>query len=101
MKLYIVGPMRGYDNHNFPESHKYAKVLRAAGHEVFNPAEEQGPLPIREALGLDLAWIVEHAEGVVTLPGWEDSKGALVEVCAATAIGIPVWDISDFVKRPK
>ena len=101
MRLYLAGPMRGYPEFNFPAFHQGAALLRAAGHEVFNPAEhtEENGLDgselagLRVLLGADLAWITGHAEAVVVLPGWEKSLGATAETATARALGLPVWEI--------
>jgi hypothetical protein len=90
MKIYIAGPMRGYPDLNFPAFNDTAANLRAQGHEVFNPAE-QGDIPIREALAVDLQWICLHAEAVALLPGWEASSGAQAEAATADAVGIPTF----------
>src|ERR1035437_975975 len=101
MKLYLAGPMRGIPQFNFPAFHAAEAVLQAQGHEVFSPARAderrhgaefslQSPdgditkaaeagFSLRAALGEDLDWIWEHAEGVAFLPGWEKSTGAKAE----------------------
>lgn len=111
MKIYMSGPMRGITAFNFPAFDKAARQLREQGHTVFSPADadrQRGfePAPdstgnetdgfnLREALGADLAWIIEHADAVVTLDGWHNSKGALAEVATARALGLPVWPHND------
>ena len=114
MKLYLAGPMRGIPEFNFPAFHKAAAELRAAGHEVFSPAErdierhggvdiskdnakgDEGEAAakhgfnLRVALGEDLEWICKHAEGIALLPGWENSKGATAEYATAIALGLKV-----------
>ena len=40
MQLYLAGPMRSIKDFNFPAFNAAAAKLRAAGHEVFNPAEK-------------------------------------------------------------
>lgn len=39
-RVYIAGPMTGLPDFNFPAFHAAAAAWRAAGWEVFNPAEE-------------------------------------------------------------
>jgi hypothetical protein len=113
MKIYLAGPMRGYAHFNFPAFHAAAAKLRAAGHEVFSPAEKDidhhgedisaGNLDgceikaaadhgfsLRRALGDDLAWICAHAEAIALLPGWGASKGANAERAAAIALGLEI-----------
>lgn len=113
MKTYLGGPMRGIHAFNFPAFHAAAAKLRAEGHEVFSPAEKDNErhgadiskgnetgdeeqaarehgFSLREALGVDLAWICQHADAVALLPGWSSSKGATAERAAALALGLEV-----------
>lgn len=109
MRVYLAGPMSGIPHFNYPAFHAAAAELRAAGHEVFNPAEhdietygkdisnpdgsaeqaaaEHG-FDRRAALKVDLSWICEHAEAIALLPGWEKSSGARAEWALASAIGL-------------
>ena len=119
MKIYVAGPMRGIPEFNFPAFNAATAQLRAAGHEVFNPAEKdnerhgtdisKGNLTgceevaakehgfnLREALGLDLAWICAEADAVAMLPGWEKSKGATAEHATAVALGLTVLGLDAF-----
>lgn len=113
MKIYLAGPMRGYPEFNFPAFRAAAKKLRAEGHTVFNPAERdterhgtdiskgnkhgsieeaavQHGFSLRVALGEDLDWICEHAEGIALLPGWEKSSGANAEWSTAKALSLEI-----------
>lgn len=117
-KLYLAGPMRGILEFNFPAFHAAAARLRAEGFEVFSPAEkdnerhgtdiskgnmtgdetiatQQHGFNLREALGLDLAYICAEADGVALLPGWENSKGARAERAAAEALGLEIIVLSE------
>lgn len=38
MKVYLAGPMRGKEDHNFPAFHFAAAKPREQGYEVFSPA---------------------------------------------------------------
>lgn len=113
MKVYLAGPMRGIPEFNFPLFRKAAVELRKRGYDVFSPAEaderrhgkdisagnasgcekqaaaEHG-FNLREALGIDLAWICAEAEAIALLPGWEASKGACAELATAKALGLNV-----------
>jgi hypothetical protein len=112
MKVYCAAPMRGYPEHNHPAIHDAVRQLRAAGHEVFSPAEQDlgngkdprdgeaygnDPAYLRQALAVDLAWILGCADAVAVLPGWERSKGAQAEVHTALAAGIPVCCLAEFL----
>lgn len=96
MKLYVAGPMRGYPEHNYPAFFEAAGKIRTAGHVVYNPAEHDAGA-LRANLASDLAWIGLVADGIVLLPGWESSLGANAEVALARAIGIPVWELDNFL----
>lgn len=105
MRVYVAGPMTGLPDYNFPAFDRAAAHLRALGHTVFNPAEndrdngfdatglagheaaEHG-FNLRETLKQDLSWICDHAEALAVLPGWHRSKGALTETALATALGL-------------
>lgn len=117
MKLYLAGPMQGIPHFNFPLFNEIAARLRAVGHEVFNPAEkdierhggidiskgnETGNIvqsvtdhefSLRDALAEDLHYICQHADGIVLLPGWEQSNGAFAEWATARALA-KVYDFT-------
>ena len=123
MKIYVAGPMRGIPEFNYPAFHAATAELRAAGHEVFNPAErdiavhgidisqgnetgcneqaarEHG-FDLRTALHDDLVFITKHADAIALLPGWENSKGTQAELATAHAIGLIVFEIADGIIPP-
>ncbi len=116
MKIYLSGPMSGYDNYNFPAFDYAADKLRAEGHIVFSPADndrtygltgETGkPFPpgitARTLLKDDCSWICDHAEMVVMLPvGWEKSPGANCERFLAKAIGMLVAELGRSYHPPQ
>lgn len=90
MRIYLSGPMSGLTDPS-PAFHAYAAQLRAAGHEVVNPAD-LNPEPgktwhdclrtdIRELCGCD---------ALALLPGWERSAGANLELHLAHRLGMEV-----------
>lgn len=101
MKVYLAGPMSGIPDFNFPAFIIAAKQLREQGHHVFNPAEAdiekwgsmaeiKAKATYRECLRTDLNWILDHAEAIALLPGWEKSKGVAAELALARALGLEV-----------
>jgi hypothetical protein len=101
MKVYLAGPMTGLPEYNFPAFMAAAARLRAIGHHVFNPAEAdlekwgnmaeiEAKATYRECLRTDLNWILDHAEAIALLPGWEKSKGVAAELALSKALGLEV-----------
>lgn len=94
MKLYLAGPMTGIEDFNFPAFSAAAAELRALGHEVINPAENDDGDTTREwayYMRKDLAHVLS-VDAVAVLPGWQGSRGARLEVHVARALGLPILD---------
>lgn len=92
MRLYLAGPMTGYPGMNYQAFHDAAAKLRAMGHFVCSPAELNPPdRTYRQALPNDLTWIFNHAEGIVYLDGWEESRGCAVEHALARCLELPEY----------
>jgi len=91
MRVYIAGPMTGYPEYNFPSFRDAAQALAGFGHEPLNPARRP-PVDGKtwaDYLRPDLADLLT-AEGVAVLPGWECSRGAVLEVHVAHALDLIV-----------
>lgn len=89
MTLYLSGPMTGRLDWNYPAFHAAAKRLRAAGHVVFNPAENfdgETHHPRHVYVRMDLRAVLD-ADAVAVLPGWFESAGARLEVAVARECG--------------
>ena len=96
--IYLSGPMSGLPECNYPAFHAAAARLRALGYRVENPAENPTPacggtwegwmrLALRQMLDCDaVAW----------LPGWMDSRGALLECQLALQLGMPWRAVDDW-----
>ncbi len=69
--------------------------LRDMGFEVINPAEaffRRTDLPRPFYLRNDIESILK-ANAFIQMPGWEDSKGAVLERQIAVELGLPIWDL--------
>lgn len=99
-RLYVSGPMTGLPEHNFPAFRAAAAELRAAGYEVEDPAEKgivEG-WEWEDYLRYDLRALMDCA-GVALLPGFENSRGAQLELYVATALGMEQAPVNAWVVR--
>lgn len=97
-RVYVLGPMTGYDDHNRPAFREATTLLRAVGVRVISPDELDERDPAEgttwaDYLARDLAW-VSRCEAGVALPGWRLSKGAALETCVLNTLGRPVYGLS-------
>lgn len=88
-KVYIAGPMTGYEQNNYPAFFEAAELLKQTGLEPINPAANPKCDSWQDYMKHSLKQVVD-ADMVVTLDGWESSRGASLEVFIATQLGIPV-----------
>ncbi len=104
MRIYISGPMRGIEEYNFPAFEDVYWRLKTLDHQVHNPADndiwdEVNPIA---AMNFDLSLVLNWAEAVYVLPGWEESNGARAEVFTALWRGIPIYEdvnkAGDFIR---
>ena len=91
IRVYISGPMTGLPNLNFPAFNAAAEVLRVNGFDPVNPVDIN-PDPNAtwvECLRNDIAAVCT-CDAVALLPGWENSRGAHLEVQVAHALGLKI-----------
>ena len=101
MKIHISGPMTGRAAYNAASFAKVRDKLQAAGHETFSPPHDiPASTGYRHAMHVNLAWICEAADALISLPDWKESPGARAERFTALACGIPVWTW-DFEEPPQ
>ncbi len=101
MKVYIAGPMRGIAKYNYPAFNEAAKMLRANGHEVVNPAEVSSRYADPDTIANNAALLrllmdyelelLRSCDAVCLLDGWLNSEGACAEVSFAVKLGKPTW----------
>ena len=116
MKIYIAGPMSGVENFNFPLFFETEEKLKELGYEVINPAHNDGET-LEEALAMagtpdkpnnpwsyymrrDLPNVL-NVDALCVLPNWRKSKGALLEVHIAKALGLPIYVLKDGELTPR
>ena len=117
-KIYVAGPMSNIPAFNFPAFFRAASQLESLGWEVFNPAqadiERYGvdfskmcptgsheeankaagtPVTYRDCLRADLNYILDHADAIALLPGWENSKGCKAELALAECLQLEVINL--------
>jgi len=105
LKIYLAGPMTGIKDWNFPAFFKLEENLLkfVPEVEVMNPAHNDGPTyekALESANSKRYSWDwymrrdlkhVLEADALCVLLGWQNSKGASLEVHVATALGLPIY----------
>lgn len=92
-RLYLAGPMAGRAEHNFPLFNQIARLLRDKGYHVFNPAENNDGgvrRPRAFYMRLDIPALLA-SQAMVLLPGWQESRGASLEVWLASDLDLPIY----------
>ena len=102
--VYIAGPMAGVEEFNYPLFNAVAKLLRAAGFTVVNPAELDDAPAVEspsayyvshveraEYMRRDLPYVLD-CDALALLPDWELSTGANIELMTALVAGKEVWE---------
>nr|WP_256261382.1 DUF4406 domain-containing protein [Pseudomonas gingeri] len=98
-RIYLSGPMTGLPGLNFPAFAAMTASLRAGGHTVTNPAElnpDGGTW--NDCMRRDICALMD-CDTVATLPGWEHSKGARLEVLIAERLGMTVVSAQDILMK--
>ncbi|WP_246541602.1 DUF4406 domain-containing protein [Pseudomonas rustica] len=97
-RLYLAGPMTGIEDFNYPAFNAMAERLRAAGYDVENPADHGtvDGADWADYMAYDLTRLGLCGQ-VAVLPGWENSKGARLEVHIARELGMPLVNAHDLV----
>lgn len=103
--LYVAGPMTGIAGFNYPAFDAAARMLAGFGYTTLNPveAEDHNPTP---GTPQHWTWYMRHAlrmvlsaDAIALLPGWENSKGAALEVQVAQALGMETLPLEAWVER--
>lgn len=101
MRLYIAGPMTGLPDFNYPAFFKAAEDLAAIDHEPINPARQRPDVAYQGAKWIDYMRLslrdIADCEGIATLDGWENSRGARIEVGLARDLDLPVRPVGEWL----
>jgi hypothetical protein len=97
-RLYIAGPMSGYQEANYPAFNVAAERLREVGFEVVNPVDVHidGRHHYVDLLREDLRMML-NCHGVAVLENWWESPGARNEVMVAGILKMPVRSFSEWL----
>lgn len=86
MIVYIAGPMSGIDNYNRPAFFAAARQLAEAGHVPINPATLPTTLDDKTYMPICTS-MIDGADAIYLLDGWERSGGAMAEFAYARRQG--------------
>ena len=89
MKIYIAGPMTGYDDFNRPMFNAVAQQMSSGGHVALNPATLPDGLSQREYMDICLA-MLRCADAIYMLEGWEHSAVARAENALAEKLEMEI-----------
>ncbi len=97
---YLSGPMTGLPDFNYPYFNTVAAALRLKGFSIVNPAElNDSTVPFEQCLRADIKALCD-CDGIILLAGWENSKGANLELHLAHRLGIKVYpSLDSFLKE--
>jgi hypothetical protein len=105
--VYVCGPMSGYPDHNRPAFRAMTELLRGLGYRVISPDELDTYHPITKSswknyMARDLAYLGQ-VDMAVVLPGWQQSRGALLETCIFKQLDVPVYHVKrgELVRLPR
>lgn len=94
MKVCLAGPMSGLPDFNYPAFNAVAAWLREQSYEVFNPAESfAGDTTLARAQYLRASLReATFCDRLLLLDGWENSRGAILELLVAYETGAEIWE---------
>ena len=111
-RIFIAGPMRGYENYNFKKFDHTEELLRQLGFDVVNPArisrkfkesEVNSDIAVYNKM-VDMQQDAERTcNTILLLDDWQWSEGVKLEVRTASELGMQFLlesDIAEAIKYP-
>lgn len=101
--IYISGPMTGLPDYNYPLFNATAAALRKRGYAVINPAEFFGGKAdrTREEYMRESILRLMEADGLMLLPEWHKSPGAVLEVAIARELEMSLYTLDNSKETPE
>lgn len=107
-RVYICGPISGLPDGNKPAFEAADKMIREHGFHPINPhvlcldivRSHQGTEQDlwTKCMKRDITYMLD-CDFVVLLNGWHKSRGAMVEINTASAVGIPCIPLTEFLNK--
>jgi hypothetical protein len=88
-KIYIAGPMTGYENFNRDSFHSAQHSLLLDGLVALNPATLPDGLTQGQYMDICFA-MIRAADAIYLLKGYEESKGAMAELAYAEKLELEI-----------
>ncbi|MBF5597332.1 DUF4406 domain-containing protein [Escherichia coli] len=89
VRVYIAGPMTGYEDFNRPAFHAAGLALSQEGRTVLNPAVLPDGLTQAQYMDICMA-MIRSVDAVYLLKNWYQSAGARAELALAEKLGCAV-----------
>ena len=96
MRLYVIGPVSGFDDLNKPAFVQAHKILTHNGYSVLIPHDFVSMNADWQAAMKRSIETMMKCDGVAMLEGCERSFGALLEQHIAVKLGIPCYTVSEW-----
>lgn len=92
-KIYLSGPISGVADYKerFLAAELFLEKIYEADIVILNPAKNPDGLKPDDYMRISLA-MIDAADFVSVMPGWANSRGAVIEVMYALYIGKPVLE---------
>ncbi len=99
MKWYLAGPMSGIEESNYPAFRQACHTLRNRGLHIVSPHDFFPPVEASQTqweqlLRYDLRALTD-CHGIILLPGWSTSRGAILELSVALALDMEIYCYQD------
>lgn len=98
MIVYIAGKMSGLPDCGWVAFSQAESKLTGLGYTVISPAWLRNGLPKKAYLPICMA-MIDQADALAMLPGWEDSPGAKIEKAYAEYNEKPVYMLEKLLER--